>query len=200
MNADFPSTQGKQMTNSGTLPVNLHLVSSGYQLTSTDYWATSKGKGKQQTLAFENIQPGKYSMEFTSNGSFYVQSARCGATDLLRDDLAVTPDFRVAPVEVVLRDDGATLDISLQDHQAKGTVLVIPDQTPHQVKAGMLSGQLQFSGLAPGEYTVIALDNAGGLEYTNPEALSPYLSSATHLTLGAKQNSTLTLQLTHVGK
>jgi uncharacterized protein (DUF2141 family) len=176
------------------------LVSSGYQLTSADYWATLRRAGTQQSLSFENIQPGKYSLEVTPNGSLYVQSARCGDTDLLRDDLIITADLRLPPLEIVVRDDGASLNVSLPDPQAKGTVLLVPDQLPRQVKTGFASGQLQFSGLAPGEYSVIALDNAEGLEYTNPEALSPYMSSAAHVTLGPKQNSTVTLQVTHVGK
>jgi uncharacterized protein (DUF2141 family) len=200
VNAELSSAQARQVTDSGTVPINSHLVSSGYQLTSADYWATLRRAGKQQSLSFENIQPGKYSLEVSPNGSFYVQSARCGDTDLLRDDLIVTADLRLPPLEIVVRDDGANLNVSLQDSQAKGTVLLIPDQLPRQVKTGFASGQLQFSGLAPGEYSVIALDNAEGLEYTNPEVLSPYMGSAAHVTLGPKQNSTVTLQVTRVGK
>jgi hypothetical protein len=178
----------------------MHLVPSDSQLTSADYWAISKGAGKQRTVSFENVQPGKYSAEVNPDGSYYVDSARCGETDLLRDDLTITPDARLAPMEVVLRDDGASLDISLPGTTVKATVLLVPDRAPRQVQHGFDSGRLRFEGLAPGEYNVLAFDNADQLEYKNPEVLSPYLGKAVHLTLGPKQNSSVTLQLIHIGK
>jgi hypothetical protein len=79
-------------------------------------------------------------------------------------------------------------------------VLVIPDEAPRQVRVGRLSGEAQFDGLAPGDYSVIALDSTDGIEYTNPESLALYMGSATHVTLGPKQSSSITVQVTHAGK
>ncbi|HZR57237.1 MAG TPA: carboxypeptidase regulatory-like domain-containing protein [Terriglobales bacterium] len=194
------STRRNRSTGSAGLPINLHLVSVSTHLMARDYWPSSGGTGKERTFFFENIQPGKYAMEITPNGSFYVQSARCGETDLLRDDLTVASDLRPPPMEIVLRDDGATVNVSLQDAQPKGTVLVIPDGQPRQVKTLTTSGESQIGGLAPGDYTVIALDSTKNLEYTNPEALTPFMAGATHITLAPKQTSSITVQLMHVGK
>jgi hypothetical protein len=200
VSADSVTAQGERMAGSQIPSFNMHFVSSDSQLTSADYWTTEKGVGKQRTVSFENVQPGRYSAEVNSNGPYYVESARCGETDLLRDDLTVTADAHLPPIELVLRDDGASLDISLPGTPAKATVLLVPDRAPRQVQHGFDSGRLHFEGLAPGEYSVLAFDNADRLEYKNPEVLSPYIGNAMHVTLGPRQNSSITLQLIHVGK
>ena len=200
VSADFVTAQGKRMAGSGMPSFNMHLVPSDSQLTSADYWAISKGAGKQRTVSFDNVQPGRYSAEVNPDGSYYVESARCGETDLLRDDLTITADAHLPPIEVVLRDDGASLDISLPGPAVKATVLLVPDGAPREVQHGFDSGRLRFEGLAPGEYNVLAFDNADPLEYKNPEVLSPYLGKAAHVTLGPGQNSSVTLQLIHLGK
>jgi hypothetical protein len=200
VSGDFVTAQGERMAGSQMPSFNMHFVSSDSQLTSADYWAIAKGVGKQRTVSFENVQPGRYSAEVNPHGSYYVESARCGETDLLRDDLTVTADAHLPAIELVLRDDGASLDISLPGTPVKATVLLVPDRAPRQVQHGFDSGRLHFEGLAPGEYSVLAFDNADRLEYKNPEVLSPYIGNAVHVTLGPRQNSSITLQLIHVGK
>jgi hypothetical protein len=79
-------------------------------------------------------------------------------------------------------------------------VLLVPEGAPREVQHGFDSGRLRFEGLAPGEYNLLAFDNADLLEYKNPEVLSPYLGKAAHVTLGPGQNSSVTLQLIHLGK
>jgi hypothetical protein len=53
-------------------------------------------------------------------------------------------------------------------------------------------------GLAPGEYSVLALDHLDGLEYTNPEVINPYLSKAQHVVLQPNQKIELYLELAKV--
>jgi hypothetical protein len=198
VSADFVTAQGERMAGSQMPSFNMHFVSSDSQLTSADYWAIAKGAGKQRTVSFENVQPGRYSAEVNPHGSYYVESARCGETDLLRDDLAVTADAHLPAIELVLRDDGASLDISLSGTPVKATVLLVPDRAPRQVQHGFGSGRVHFEGLAPGAYSVLAFDNADRLEYKSPEVLSPYIGNAVHVTLGPRQNSSITLELIHL--
>jgi hypothetical protein len=60
--------------------------------------------------------------------------------------------------------------------------------------------ETEFQNLAPGDYSVLAVDRADGLEYGNPEALAPYLGQATHVTLEPEQKLSLKIELTHVAK
>ena len=57
-----------------------------------------------------------------------------------------------------------------------------------------------MNGLAPGDYLVYAFDHADKIEYTNPEALQPYASQATPVTLSANQETHVMLTLIHAGE
>ena len=56
-------------------------------------------------------------------------------------------------------------------------------------------GDFAESGLAPGEYDVIALDRGDALEYANPEVMSKYLTSGTHIALQADESRSISLDL-----
>src|SRR5262249_15329431 len=90
-------------------PVGVHLRPSELSLGGGDYWANVEALGKQSSLALRGVEPGRYSVEVTPNGPWYVQSAQCGEADLLREDLAIAGGVRLPPIEVVLRDDAATV-------------------------------------------------------------------------------------------
>ncbi|HSM84806.1 MAG TPA: hypothetical protein VLT16_01585, partial [Candidatus Limnocylindrales bacterium] len=59
--------------------------------------------------------------------------------------------------------------------------------------------ELLSAPLAPGEYKVFAFDSIDGLDYTNPEAIAPYASSAAHVTVSANGNTSVTVDLVHTG-
>lgn len=149
------------------------------------------------------LEPGIYAVEITPiNNTLYVDSVQCGSVDLLRDNLMVgagTP-----PIRVSLRDDGGTLagNIVSDGQAAPGTVLIIPDRAPKQIKATVAgsSGQFQSPKLAPGDYTVVAFDRVTGIEYTNPEVLGPYLANATHASVAANGESRVTVNLIQTSK
>ena len=61
-------------------------------------------------------------------------------------------------------------------------------------------GTFRQDALPPGEYLVFATENANHIEYDNPEALQPYLSQATHVTLSAGQTSKVSLNLVKTGE
>ena len=67
--------------------------------------------------------------------------------------------------------------------------------------AGMYGeGTFRQDGLAPGEYLVFAAANATTIEYDDPEALQPYLSQATHVSLSAGQTAKVSLNLVKTGE
>ncbi len=53
--------------------------------------------------------------------------------------------------------------------------------------------------MAPGNYLVFAFDRADKIEYTRPDALQPYASQATHVTLSPNQDARVLLNLIHTG-
>jgi hypothetical protein len=150
-----------------------------------------------------SLEPGVYAVEIMPlNSGLYVDSAQCGGVNLLRDNLMISPG--TPPIRVVLRDDGGTLagNVTSDGRAAPGTVLIIPDRAPKQIKTVVAGagGQFQSPKLAPGDYTVLAFDRTTGLEYANPEVISSYLSNATHVSVGSNGESRVTVNLIRTTK
>ena len=66
-------------------------------------------KPNDNDLELENVRPGRYWLTVEPY-SGYVASAGAGSVDLLRQPLVVGPGGASLPVEVVLRDDGASIE------------------------------------------------------------------------------------------
>src|SRR6185369_6312868 len=60
-------------------------------------------------LVLENVRPGRYWLTVEPY-SGYVASASAGSVDLLRQPLVVGPGGASLPIDILLRDDGAAID------------------------------------------------------------------------------------------
>jgi hypothetical protein len=178
-------------------PVQVALVSKGTVFTNQAYAATMEGQPEARTFAVRNVEPGTYSVQPMPNGPWYIESARCGQVNLPTEDLNVQAGGPGQPIEIVLRDDFATLSgaVSLDGQPAQGTVLLIPEADPRGAVAFPTNpdGRFQREDLPPGDYKAIAFDRVDGLEYTNTEAMRAY--SAWEQPLHISPNGQATLQL-----
>ena len=160
--------------------------------------------GKPETMAMRNLVPGSYWAEIGAAAPWYVQSAQCGNIDLLREMLTVASGAPCAGIEIVLRDDGASLSASgtWEGDPAQATMVLLPERAPAQATAVPVSrgGEAQFDRLAPGSYNVVLVDSAEGLEYKNAEVMSAFLSKAAHVTLTANQKGNVTVELIRGGR
>ncbi len=185
-------------------PVAVHLSSSQSPFSSLDFWSAPDPQ-KDHPLAIHNVDPGKYSVEIVPSGSWYVQSASCGSTDLLRDELAVPAGGQLPPIEITLRNDGATLTGSVQSDGSpeKGTVVLVPERgsaAQARVVSAAQAGEFRFDHLAPGDYRLLAFDRVNDLEYRDPEVLNAYLSRGIHVSLQANGQSSTNVELIRVEK
>ena len=153
------------------------------------------------SLVLHDIEPGKYHVEVRpnpSNGAWYVKSIFYGSTDLLREDLTVTPG-QSSNIEVVLRDDSAMLQGSVRsgDGAARAAVLVVPDSAPLDAKMTLVDGDGTFriAGLAPGEYKVFAFDRLDGLDSADGSTLERFASKAATVSLHANDNVTVNVDV-----
>lgn len=182
-------------------PVSVHLLPagvSGQNFFRPEVWSRPEGEKGSGDLVVPAVQPGKYYAEFNPNGDWYVQSAASGSTDLFTDPLSVSSV--VAPIQVLLRDDGATLtgDVRSQGVATPAAVLAVMQNEPLRipwVAQSNSQGEFHFDNLPPGEYVVLAFDNLGDLEYANRDALRDYFSRGTHVTLGSKDAKTINVEL-----
>ena len=157
-----------------------------------------EGPPGSESLVAKDVQPGAYSVEINSGGPWYVQSATYGQTDLLRDDLVVA-NGAVCQIEIVIRDDGANLigAIVADGQKSPGALLLIPERSPNHPKeifAGP-DGSFMQSGLAPGNYKLLAFDRIDDLDYTNPEILRNYLMKTQSIALAPNQKATVNVEL-----
>jgi hypothetical protein len=161
------------------------------------------------TPAIRNVPPGVYSVEIQPNGPYYVQSARSGFIDLFEQNLTVAPGASNQTIEIVLRDDFASLEGSVT-FEAQGevaTILVIPANAPINAQQPKLdvsvmggSRSFQIPQLAPGEYKLLAVYNPEELEYGNPEAMRKYLSKTRDVSLAPNQKAKVELEVVRIGE
>lgn len=179
---------------------SVHLSQAGVLIGGREFWDSSLPEGSSHVL--QNVSPGTYSVEVTSNrgGSWYVQSVQSGGVDLLREDLSVVSGVNTPAIEIVMRDDAASLRGQVSgEENGRGLVVAVPDGAPFEASSAPFGsdGQFFLSNLAPGSYTVLALDRPD-IEYTNPDVLGRFIGQASHLDLRANDEHTVNLELIHV--
>jgi hypothetical protein len=149
------------------------------------------------------VPPGKYVVNSWPAGLGYVQSVRSGHLDLLREELVVPEEGSVAPIQVVLRDDPATLEVQVHGaaNGQQAVVVVIPDaRFSKPVVMGTNMAKTESGSLPPGDYKVLAFDSTYGLDYANPEAMAPYMDKAASVRVSANQNASVAVDLIRTGE
>jgi hypothetical protein len=152
------------------------------------------------SLTLRGVTPGVYDVEVDSNGSAYVAAITYGGVNLLRDPLVVAEGAEPKTLQVLMRDDGASVTGSVQmgDDTQPGSVLLVSEgdaaSPPRQVGVDP-SGAFRAQGIAPGDYDILAFDRLDGIEFRNREVLNAYLSHAAHVTLSADQQAKVTVDL-----
>ncbi len=147
----------------------------------------------------------------------YVATLTSGGINLLRDPLVVGPGGAADPIEVTLRNDAASLTVTVQPPTSTGAaaspdaasandvILAIPLDDPlRQPANGMYSpayGQAAtLSNLAPGRYLVLAAEaqkfQQFAIEYRNPTVLDRLLTHGAVITLSPNQKAEITVPLT----
>jgi protocatechuate 3,4-dioxygenase beta subunit len=149
------------------------------------------------------VTPGKYLAKATAMFGGYVQSFRCGVQDLLREPLMVPEGGAPCSLEVVVRDDYATvkLNVQAQDPQQQTTLLVFPDPAllPEPQLIINNAPQGYSAQLAPGNYKIYAFDAGEPLEYANPEVLAKYSGRAASVSVTANGVSNVNVELIRTG-
>jgi len=196
------SATASPVRNQGRPPVSVRLRRtdvSGVEVASTFPAGGSGG------LVLQNVEPGRYSVEVMPQPPWYVQTATYGPNNLLSDDITITAAGTGYPMEIVLRDDGASVSAMVKkssDNNSQAAVLVVPaaasKAVPRVARVG--TGEFTVRSLAPGEYLVFAFDRLDNLEYGSPEALQAFSSQAAHVTLVPNQRAQVVLELIHLGK
>lgn len=190
------------------LPRLFALVPKSLGASSPVYFSDWENPGDVRSLGdlrmmFYGVPPGTYELNADGpyNASFYVESASSGSINLLHENLVLSAS--IPPIDIVLRDDAATLSgtvftsaapvsgavvvVLLSDSRGKPTTLAID---PSRV--------FSISGLAPGTYRVFATEPALNPDYLDPAFLQRISSKVQEVTLTPKQSASINLELATV--
>ncbi len=194
------STQ--QPANAGPPPVSVRLLPEDVASPEA-YGSLLQPRPGQFQFVVQNVEPGRYEAVISPHGGWYVASATYGQANVLTELLNVLPGGAVSPLDIVLRDDAATLSGNVKSFSnvpLSATIIALADgaRTPYIAQAP--SGDFTLSGLPPGDYLVFAFDKIAGLEYGNLDALEPYSSHAAKVTLAPNQKTQITLDLISTGE
>jgi hypothetical protein len=179
---------------------SVHLSQAGVLIGGREFWDSRSRELSSPVL--ENVPPGSYSVEVTLNrgGSWYVQSVASGGVDLLRQNLSIESGVSPPPIEIVVRDDAASLSGRVTGlGNGRGMVVAVPDGAPLRASSAPVErgGGFSLTNLAPGSYRVLAFDRPD-IEYSNPDVLDRFIGQASRVDLGANDGHTVNLELIHV--
>lgn len=156
------------------------------------------------------MNPGLYWLHTNIPQKQYCEASfTAGGASLAREPLSVSISGFTAPLTLTLRDDCATLKVSLPaaslDTAANliepfYTIYVIPDFdsttdiTPLTLRPSS-GGSISVNGLTPGSYHVYTFAGAAELEYHNPDVLAALSSAAQAVTLSPGMTSDLVVEV-----
>jgi hypothetical protein len=153
-------------------------------------------RSADDALSLNGVRPGRYQFTYGINPPYYLESARCGDTDLLESPLVVIPGSPPPPIHLSFRDDSAALELrSVEDGKTRlGDILLISSHS--ESKEFRNVQELQFA-VAPGTYKIYSFDNIADLEYMNPDVMREYASGGKEVTVAANATATVSAEVIH---
>jgi len=163
------------------------------------YDSEAVATGDESTTIVKDVPPGTFSVRVEANGSYYVESATSGAVNLLDQGLVIAQGATPTPLDIVLRDDGASLEVAAARDRVRvaASILLLPENSPRmaQVRPVGASWTFRFGRLAPGRYRVLALEANSNPEYESAEFVRKYASEGQEITLAPNQNATISVEM-----
>ena len=150
---------------------------------------------KDFTFTFpDGIAPGRYRIFLPNSRSFFLKSIAAKGADVSGGQVDLPPDATVQlsllmapfsnfklPLEGIALRNGKP--------QAEAMVLLLPVQSgsTDQIRRDQsdFDGSFSLSQIPPGDYRLLAIENARDLEYRDPKAIAPYLPKSQPVKIGA---------------
>jgi hypothetical protein len=146
--------------------------------------------GADGSLLFDSVPPGRYRVLLNGSPEFYIKSISFNGAKAAGDFVVVTASAgfdlsvvvgrgAVDKVEGIVKHDGKPVSGEI--------VLLIPDDLS---RASLIrrdqsdsDGSFTLPGVAPGRYTLLALDGDPNIAYREPAVIKPYLAHGQQVTI-----------------
>ncbi len=153
-------------------------------------------------------RPGSYWVHTHNQGGLCEASFTAGGANLAREPVTIGISGSSAPMELTMRDDCASLQLSLPEamdsidsgEEIFFTVYAVPDfDSTSEVQAVTLrassGGSVALTGLTPGDYHVYTFIGAVELAYRNRDALAALASRGQAIQLSAGSTGNLVVEV-----
>ena len=173
------------------------------------------GTADGETRVLEHVSPGRYRVHVNTQLG-YVAAVNSGGLDLSHNPLVVAPGGTSLPIEITLRDDGATVEGTIENwrSETQGRDTLLPGQQLACIYLVPMTGTMapplvgwtgdghfSLQQVPPGSYRALAFNRQPGeLEFTNEEAMKKYEAKSQVIQLEAGQKQELKLQLNAVSE
>ncbi|ABF42072.1 hypothetical protein Acid345_3071 [Candidatus Koribacter versatilis Ellin345] len=145
------------------------------------------------------VPSGNYELIVSTTGNVYAQTISSGATNLLRERLAVNPGDIPSPIRIVLAEGEIVTGTTLRNGKpARAFVYAVPSENDARAFQGVPSdehGQYKLEGLAPIQYHFFASDVELNLDLHDPDAMRPWLQSSETRSLASGSTTSLDLHV-----
>ena len=172
----------------------------GLQNSRRQLWAFRPGDPTGQ-FSFQDVPPGKYAILVSSQAkAFSVARTTSSAGDAWGHDVNIaagaTTDVAAFLSTGVVRVEGV---VQKKDEKVAGVMvaLVPSDPVAHidlfRRDQSDFDGTFALQGVIPGAYTIVAIEDAWGLDWLQPNALARYVQHGQNISIGDFMNGTLHL-------
>jgi hypothetical protein len=145
-------------------------------------------------FSINEMVPGTYRLDVFPPPGLYVKSATLAGQDIFNSEVPISQ--AAGPVEIVLRDDGGSIEGDVTDSSgqpALAGIMLLRNTNRATNLFTQPNGHFKIQNVAPGDYTVYAWDQPNDVEYANPDWMRRYGTGGVAVTVTAGQNAQVKL-------
>ncbi len=166
-----------------------------------DYDHGQNMPGFHDTFTLENVQPGRYRLEARVNQG-YISAITGAGVDLLHQPLVIGPESSVGPLDLTLRDDTGTVQVTVSTADAPAPercfLLLIPASPVATYSTHFIGPERKatLTNIPPGSYRAFAVPRVPqDIPYLDPEAMQRFAGKGVAFSLGSGETQSLTVHL-----
>jgi len=153
-----------------------------------------KWDADRKSFAINDMVPGSYRLDVFPPAPFYVKSATLAGQDIVNNEIPISQP--AGPIEVVLRDDGGSVEGDVVDASGQpvaGGILLLRGTVRAANGASQANGHFRIPNVAPGDYTIYAWDEPNDVEYADTDWMRRNAGGGISVTVTAGQNQQVKL-------